>query len=66
MSLSSDGSAGPGNVSAHPICISDVSIQSGDLDQDLSGNDLPPSVHVDLVSPASPPVPDRVQQFIQN
>ena len=45
--LSSDGSAGPVDVSAHPICISDVSIQSGDLDQVLSGDDLPSSVHVD-------------------
>ena len=44
--LYSDGSAGPGDVSAHPICISDVSIQSGDLDQVLSGDDLPSSVQV--------------------
>ena len=43
-----------------------MSIQSGDLDQVLSGEDLLPSVHVDLVSPASPPVPARVQQFIPN
>ena len=64
--LSSDGSAGPGDVSAHPICISDVSIQSGDLDQVLSGDDLPSSVYVDLVSPALPLVPARVQQFIPN
>ena len=54
------------DVSAHPICISDVSIQYGDLDQVLLGDDLPSSVHVDLVSPASPPVLARVQQFIQN
>ena len=46
--LSSDGSADPGDVSAHPICISDVSIQSGDLDQVLFGDNLPSSVHVDL------------------
>ena len=41
--LSSDESAGPGDVSAesaHPICISDVSSHSGDPDQVLS--DLPP------------------------
>ena len=34
--LSSDGSAGPGDVSDHPICISDVSNHSGDPDQVLS------------------------------
>ena len=63
--LSSDGSAGPGDVSAHPICISDVSSHSGDPDQVLSDDDLPPEIHVDdlppevlvdLVSPVSPPV----------
>ena len=66
--LSSDGSAGPGpgDVSTHPICISDMSVQSGDLDQELSGDDLPSSFNVDLVSPASPPVPARVQHFIKN
>ena len=64
--LSSDRSTCPVDVSDHPICISDVSIQSGDLDQVQSGDDLPSSVHIDLVSPASPPVPARVQQFIQN
>ena len=63
--LSSDGSAGPGDVSSHPICISEVSTQSGDRDQELSGDDAPPSVHVDLVRPTSPPAPARVQQFIQ-
>ena len=64
--LSSDGSAGPGDVSSHPICTSDVSTQSVDRDQELSGDDAPPSVHVDLVTPTSPPVPARVQQFIRN
>ena len=64
--LSSDGSAGPGDVSSHPICISDVSTHSGDRDQELSDDDTPPSVHVDLVSPTLPPAPARVQQFIQN
>ena len=34
--LSSDGSAGPGDVSDHLICISDVSHHSGDPDQVLS------------------------------
>ena len=62
--LSSDESAGPGNVSAHPICISDVSSHSSDLDQVLSGEDLPSSVHVDLVSPASPTLSARVQQSL--
>ena len=42
--LSSDGSAGPGDVSDHPICISDVSCHSGDPDQVLSEDDLPPEV----------------------
>ena len=64
--LSSDGSAGPGDVSSYPICISDVSTHSGDRDQELSDDDAPPSVHVDLVSPTSPPAPARVQLFIQN
>ena len=64
--LSSDGSVGPGDVSSHPICISDVSTQSGDRDQELSGDDAPPSVHVDLVTPTSPPAPARVQQFMRN
>ena len=59
--LSSDGSAGPGDISAHPICISDVSSHSSDLDQVLPGDDLPSGVHVDLMSPASPTVSDRVQ-----
>ena len=54
--LSSDGSTGPGHVSAHPICISDESSHSDDSDQVLSDDDLPPEIHVDLVSPASPPV----------
>ena len=40
--LSSDGSAGPGDVSDHPICISDVSHHSGDPDQVLSEDELPP------------------------
>ena len=60
--LSSDGSAGPGDVSAHPICISDVSSHSGDPNQVLSDDDLPPAVLVDLVSPVSPPVSARVSQ----
>ena len=47
-----------------PICISDVSSHSGDLDQGLSGDDVPSSVHVDLVSPASPTVSARVQQSL--
>ena len=49
--LSSDGSAGPWDVSAHPICISDVSSHSGDPDQVLSDDDLPPEVRVDDVPP---------------
>ena len=64
--LSSDESAGLWDVSAHPICISDVSSHSGDLDQVLSGDDLPSSVHVDLVSPASPTVSARVQQSLSH
>ena len=44
--LSSDGLAGPGDVSAHPISISDVSSHSGDPDQVLSDDDLPPEVRV--------------------
>ena len=64
--LPSDGSAGPGDVSAHPICISDVSSHSGDLDQVLYGDDLPLGVHVDLVSPASPTVSARVQQSLSH
>ena len=69
--LSSDGSVGQGDVSAHPICISDVSSHSGDPDQILSDDDLPPEVHVDdllpevhvdLVSPVSPPVSARMSQ----
>ena len=64
--LSSDGSAGPGDVSSHPITISDVWTKSGDRDQELSGDDAPHSVHVDLVTPTSPPAPARVQQFIQS
>ena len=67
--LSSHRSAGLGDVSAHPICISDVSSNSGDPDQVLSDDDLPPEVHVvdlppevlvDLVSPVSPPVSARM------
>ena len=58
--LSSDGSAGPGDVSAHPICISDVSSHFSDPDQVLSDDDLPPDVLVDLVSPVSPPVSARM------
>ena len=64
--LSSDGSAGPGDVSSHPISISDVSTQSGDRDQELSGDEAPQSVHVDLVMPTSPHAPARVQQIIQS
>ena len=52
--LSSDGSECPGEVSSHPISISDVSTQSGDRDQELSGDEAPQSVHVDLVMPTSP------------
>ena len=63
--LSSDGEAGPGDVSSHPISISDESTQSGDRDQELSDAEAPQSVHVDLVTPTSPPPPARVQQFIQ-
>ena len=37
-------SLGPGDVSYHPICISDVSCHSGDPDQVLSEDDLPPEV----------------------
>ena len=44
--LSSDGSVGPGDVSDHPICISDVSHHIGDPDQVLSEDDLPPEVCV--------------------
>ena len=67
--LSSDGSEGPGDVSAHYICISDVSSHSGDPDQVLSDDDLPPEVRVvdlplgvleDVVSPVSPPVSARM------
>ena len=58
--LSSDGSAGPGDVSSHPISISDVLTQFGDRDQEPSDDETPQSVHVDLVTPTS-----RVQQFIQ-
>ena len=43
---SSDESAWSGDVSAHPICISDVSSHSGDPDQALSDDDLPPEVWV--------------------
>ena len=64
--LSSDGSTGPGDVSAHSICISDVSSNSGDLDQVLSGEDLASSVHVNLVLPASPTVSAQVQQSISH
>ena len=44
--LSSDGSAGLGEVSNNPICIADVSNHSGDPDQFLSEDDLPPEVRV--------------------
>ena len=44
--MSSDGSAGPGDISDHPICISDVSSQSGDPDQVLSEYDFPPEDRV--------------------
>ena len=64
--LSSGGSSGPGDISAHPICISDVSSHSSDLDQILSGDDLPSGVHVDLMSPASPTVSARVQQSLSH
>ena len=37
---------GPGDVSDLPICISDVSHHSGDPDQGLSEDDLPPEVRV--------------------
>ena len=48
--LSSDESAGPGDVPAHPICMSDVSSLSGDPDQVLSDDDVPPEVRVtDLI-----------------
>ena len=47
--LSSDGSAGPGDISDDPISISDVSSHSGDPDQVLSEDDLPPEVQgIDL------------------
>ena len=52
--LSSDGSA-----IGH---ISNVSNHSGDTDQVLSDDDLPPEIHVDLISPGSPPVSARVSQ----
>ena len=38
--LSSDESAGPGDVSAVPICISDASSSPRNLDQFLSDDDL--------------------------
>ena len=41
-----DGSAGPGDVSDHPICISDVFSHSGDPDQVLSEDDFGFSVWV--------------------
>ena len=44
--LSSDGSAGPGDVADYPICISDVSSHSGDPDQVLSEYDFPMEVRV--------------------
>ena len=44
--LSSDESGCLGDVSVHPICILDVSNHSGDLDQALSEDDLPPEVRV--------------------
>ena len=48
------------DVSAHPICISDVSSHSGDPDQVLSDDDLPPEVLEDFVSVVSPPVSARM------
>ena len=42
--LSSDDSAGPGDISAVPICISDDSSTPVNPDQVLSDNDLPPVV----------------------
>ena len=48
-----------------PISISDQSTQSGDRDQEFSDDETPQSVHVDLIMPASPPSPARVQRFIQ-
>ena len=42
-----------------------LQLQSGDRDQKLSGDDAPPSVHVDLVTPTSPPAPAWVQKFIR-
>ena len=44
--LSSDGSAGPGDISDHPICISDVSSHSGHPEQVLSDDELTPEVRV--------------------
>ena len=58
--LSSDGSVGPGDISTVPICISDQSSHSGDPDQVLFDDDLPPDNHVDLVSPDSPTVSARM------
>ena len=49
-----------GDVSTVPICISEESSHSGDPDQVLSDDDLPPDKHVDLVSPASPTVSARM------
>ena len=60
--MSSDWSAGPGDVSAHSSCISDESSHSGDPDQVRSDDDLPPEINVDLVSYALPPVSARVSQ----
>ena len=65
----SDESAGPGDVSAHAICILDVSSHSGAPDQVLSDDnlppevrvvDLPPEVRVDFVSSVTPPVSARM------
>ena len=38
-----------GDVSSQLMCISEVSTQSGYRDQELSADDIPTSVHVDLV-----------------
>ena len=39
-----------------------MSNHSGDPDQVLSNDDLAPEIHVDLISPGSPPVSARVSQ----
>ena len=45
--LSSDESAGPGDVSATPICISDASSSPVNPEQVLSDDDLPTAVHAE-------------------